>query len=78
MKNDKIMAGKTLVIKSDVTTKEVGKSNTKAKNQTYVVQEGDTLYKIANKTGLTIDQIKKDNNLNTETLKPGQVLKING
>ena len=81
MKNDKIMAGKTLVIKSDVTTKDTTKNNakeSKSKNQTYVVQEGDTLYKIANKTGLTIDQIKKDNNLNTEILKPGQVLKING
>lgn len=81
MKSDKIMAGKTLVIKSDSTSKDISKNTaneSKSKNQTYVVQEGDTLYKIANKTGLSIDQIKKVNNLNSEVLKPGQVLKING
>lgn len=76
MKNDKIVAGKTLIIKGS--DKAETAKVVKAKVQKYVVQEGDTLYKIANKTGLSIDQIKKDNNLRTETLKPGQVLKING
>lgn len=48
----------------------------KAKEQTYTVRNGDTLYDIANKNGLTIAQLKKVNNLKSEKLKPGQVLKI--
>ncbi|WP_264433363.1 muramidase family protein [Flavobacterium agricola] len=42
----------------------------------YVVRKGDTLYKISNQTGLSIAELKKVNNLKSEKLKPGQVLKI--
>ena len=44
----------------------------------YVVQKGDNLYSIANKYGVTIDQIKETNNLKTNTLQIGQVLLIPG
>jgi membrane-bound lytic murein transglycosylase D len=64
--------------KEEKTTK---KDNTlykeaKTKEQTYTVRSGDTLYDIANKNGVTIAQLKKANNLKSEKLKPGQVLKI--
>ena len=44
----------------------------------YIVQKGDNLYTIANKYDVTIDDIKKLNNLSTNTLQIGQVLKIPG
>jgi len=43
---------------------------------TYTVQSGDSLYSIANKFSTTIDEIKSLNNLTTNTLSIGQVLKI--
>jgi len=42
----------------------------------YIVVRGDTLYQIAEKNNTTIDEIKKLNNLTTNTLKIGQKLKI--
>ena len=44
----------------------------------YVVQKEDNLYTIANKYDITIDDIKKLNNLSTNILQIGQVLKIPG
>lgn len=44
----------------------------------YVVQKGDNLWTIANKYDTTISDIKKLNNLKTNTLQIGQVLKIPG
>ena len=43
---------------------------------TYTVMKGDTLYGIANKFGVSVDELKKINNLTTNSLSIGQVLKI--
>ncbi len=44
----------------------------------YIVQKGDNLYNIANKYDVSIEDIKKLNDLSTNTLQIGQVLKIPG
>ncbi|OZI10972.1 hypothetical protein CEW92_13885, partial [Bacillaceae bacterium SAS-127] len=44
---------------------------------TYIVKSGDSLWKIANKYGTTIEQIRKDNKLTTNALTIGQKLIIN-
>ena len=43
---------------------------------TYVVQKGVSLYSIANKLGTTVSELKKENNLTTNTLQIGEVLRI--
>lgn len=42
----------------------------------YTVQRGDTLYKIANEFNVSIDDLKKWNNLTSDNLQIGQVLRI--
>lgn len=44
--------------------------------QNYTVKKGDSLYTIAQKFNTTVDQIRKDNNLSSNNLSIGQVLKI--
>ena len=43
---------------------------------TYIVQSGDTLYKIAKKYGMTVNQLMEINNLESSNLSIGQVLKV--
>lgn len=42
----------------------------------YVVKSGDTLYSIAKKYGLTVDELKKMNNLSSNTLSINQKLLV--
>lgn len=42
----------------------------------YTVQKGDSLWSIANKYGITVDDLKKLNNLKTNTISVGQNLKV--
>jgi membrane-bound lytic murein transglycosylase D len=44
----------------------------------YYVQKGDTLYSIAKKSGVTIADLQKWNDISSEGIKPGMKLKING
>ena len=43
---------------------------------THVVKSGDTLYKIASLYGMSVDELVKLNNLSTNNLSIGQVLKV--
>ncbi len=43
---------------------------------TYTVKSGDTLYSIANKYGLTVNELKSLNNLTSDLLSIGQVLNV--
>ncbi len=42
----------------------------------YIVQKGDSLYKIANMYNISVDELKNMNNLSSNTLSIGQVLKV--
>lgn len=46
------------------------------KTKTYVVAERDTLWKIARKHKVSVDALKKQNNLKSDTLRTGMTLKI--
>jgi N-acetylmuramoyl-L-alanine amidase len=45
-------------------------------NSTYIVVGGDTLSRIASKNNITVQQLKTLNNLNSDVIRVGQVLKI--
>ena len=42
------------------------------------VQRGDTLYQLARRHRVTVDQLKQANGLSSNVIKPGQVLVLNG
>ena len=45
-----------------------------AAESTYIVQEGDSLYSIAAKTGFSAEQLMNNNSLTSEAVEPGQEL----
>ncbi|MGN0966635.1 MAG: LysM peptidoglycan-binding domain-containing protein [Candidatus Coprovivens sp.] len=45
-------------------------------NDTYTVKKGDTLYGIAKKFGLSVDELKNYNNLKSNSLSIGQKINI--
>lgn len=47
-------------------------------NQYYTVQAGDTLWSIANRYGLSVDELKNLNNLTSNTISIGQQLIVSG
>ena len=49
---------------------------TQTEGETYIVQKGDSLYSIANKFNTTVDNLKKINNLSSNLLSVGQILKL--
>lgn len=50
--------------------------STGSTENTYTVQNGDTLYSIARKFGTTVTNLQNKNNLSGTALSIGQVLKI--
>lgn len=51
--------------------------NSNNNNDTYTVVRGDTLYSVARKNNISIDRLRELNNLTSDILRVGQVLKLN-
>ena len=74
IKGDLIHPGQVLVVKKGMTTSHstpVGKSGT-----SYTVKAGDSVWLIANRYGVSMDDLVKWNKIKNYTIHPGQVLTI--
>jgi membrane-bound lytic murein transglycosylase D len=74
-----IRVGQTLFIYSGKTSTTTNTANNLAENanpKTYTVRPGDSLWIISQKHSLSVEQIKRLNNLNSNSIKPGQRLII--
>lgn len=73
LSSDRIYPGQKLKLK----VSSGGAPSTPNTNQsTYIVQSGDSLWLIASKHQLSVAQLKNMNNLTTDVIRPGQVLKV--
>ncbi len=68
--------GQTLKIPSSSSGSGTGSNTGSETTTTYTVKAGDTLWNIANRFGTTVDAIKSLNNLTSNSLSIGQILKI--
>lgn len=78
IKGNTIQAGKKLKIYSD---KKIAESSEQkaSKNGTYTVKNGDSLFSISKQfPGVSIDDLKKWNDISGDNIQPGMKLKING
>ena len=64
------------VIKAVLNYKEIPYTPPKKTTTTYIVKKGDTLYSIAGKYNTSVDEIKAFNNLTSNQISIGQLLKI--
>lgn len=71
LSSNTLQIGQKLIIEKS--SDEPAVSNNKIN---YTVQKGDSLWLIANKYNTTVDKIKNENNLKSNTLQIGQVLII--
>ncbi|MGG1245064.1 LysM peptidoglycan-binding domain-containing protein [Bacillus cabrialesii] len=80
LKSDTIYVNQVLKTKSsgsDTSSKDTSsQSNKTAATTKYTVKSGDSLWKIANNYNLTVQQIRNSNNLKSDMLYVGQVLKL--
>ncbi len=70
LSSNMIAVGQRLLVKDTSSSEDIGIY--------YTVQKGDTLYGIANQYGLTVDELKKMNNLTSNTLTINQKLLVSG
>ena len=72
LSTNNLSIGQVLKVKKDT-----GNDNaTNDKSSTYTVKSGDTLYSISRKLNVSVDEIKKANNLTNNLLTVGQILQI--
>ena len=80
LSSDSLSVGQNLKIRTIIEDIEecFGESYTPSEENTrdYVVQKGDSLYKIARKYNTSVEELKRINQLNTNTLSIGQRLKV--
>ena len=86
--DNNIALGKTLIVAKDeiaintakatAATFKKNKLESAALQRDYLVKKGDSLFSIAKKSGVTVSDIKKWNDIKNEDIKPGMKLKIGG
>lgn len=72
--SDIIFVGQTLHLKASETAKETSKPENVTTG--YTVKSGDTLYSIARVNGVSVTQLLEWNNTTSDTIYPGQTLRV--
>ncbi|MEC1436424.1 LysM peptidoglycan-binding domain-containing protein [Bacillus spizizenii] len=82
LKSDTIYVNQLLKTKSsgsNTSSKDTSSNSSQTSaTKNYTVKSGDSLWKIANNYNLTVQQIRNSNNLKSDMLYVGQVLKLTG
>ncbi len=77
LKSDNIRVGDKLKLKADGKTSTSSRSrDNEAAEQTHKVKKGETLGQIATKYGVTVDDLRKWNNIKGNNIAAGQNLKV--
>ncbi len=80
IKNDFIYPGQHLVVKNDTGSKSQANKTTAISSVTnagsYTVASGDSVWSVANKHGITMDQLRSWNNIKNDFIYPGQRLVV--
>ncbi|WDC84321.1 LysM peptidoglycan-binding domain-containing protein [Caloramator sp. mosi_1] len=69
LKSDTIYVGQTLRLREEI-------KESLTYYDTYTVKAGDSLWKIAQTFGISVSQLKTLNNMTTDTIYPGQTLRV--
>ena len=69
------LAHKTEIPKKNAKPKQIAKT-IPVKAKIYIVQPGDSLWRIAKDNKTTVDKIKTANSLKSDVIKPGQKLRV--
>jgi len=82
LRSNRLKIGQRLTIyprkMNTTTTKRRSSTTSSATGRTYIVKNGDSLWSISQKfPGITIEQLKKWNDISSTKLKPGMTLKLN-
>lgn len=84
IKNDFIYPGQALIVKNSgnkqtsSTTTAFTSISSSAGSQKYTVASGDSVWSIANKFGITMDQFRSWNNIKNDYVYPGQSVRVSG
>lgn len=87
--NNVLIGAKLIVAKTEITGKDIASNEKPSKRDKlaeaskkneahYYVKKGDSLFSIAKKSGVSVNDIKRWNGISGNNLKPGMKLKING
>ncbi len=85
LNSDLIFAGQVLKVSGQVSSSQSSTNTSQSSNQTqtsgngtYTVKAGDPLYRIAVSHNMSLQELKNLNNLSSNLIMPGQVLKVSG
>ena len=74
LKSDLLSVGQVLMIPRDV--ESTGENDDIVETSTYIVQKGDSLYSISKRYNISVDELRRSNNLASDILTVGQILII--
>ncbi|EAK3904415.1 LysM peptidoglycan-binding domain-containing protein, partial [Campylobacter jejuni] len=87
LSSDLIFAGQVLKVSGQATSNQPSTNTNTSQNSnqpqtsgngTYTVKAGDSLYRIAVNHNMSLQELKSLNNLSSNLIMPGQVLKVSG